>query len=227
MICKNFTLSSLPPSLALLRASSFLFLTLPVLSPLSFSVSLSPHLKQFLSTLSPTFVSPSPPSMFLSSLSRYRFPLISVCCSALSHSMLYLSFLLPLLLFVFPPSPLSPSVLPPLRLSSLSLFSLAPSLASLLLLLTTFCLHPSLSFFLYLISRPLLLPSLYLYVLICYFLPSFSFLLHLLALFSSRGLSLSLPTSLKHHSSRKRPTCSRGHLRSPCSPTILLLSMGM
>ena len=109
---------------------------------------------------------------------------------------------------------------------SLSLFSLAPSLAS-LLLLTTFCLHPSLSFFLYLISRPLLLPSLYLYVLICYFLPSFSFLLHLLALFSSRGLSLSLPTSLKHHSSRKRPTCSRGHLRSPCSPTILLLSMGM
>ena len=157
----------------------------------------------------------------LRSLSRYRFPLIFVCCSALSHSMLYLSFLLSLLLFVFPPSPLSPSVLPPLRLSSLSLFSLAPSLASLLLLLTTFCLHPSLSFFLYLISRPLLLPSLYLYSLICYFLPSFSFLLHLLALFSSRGLSLSLPTSLKHHSSRKRPTCSRGHLRSPCSPTSL------
>ena len=110
---------------------------------------------------------------------------------------------------------------------SLSLFSLAPSLASLLLLLTTFCLHPSLSFFLYLISRPLLLPSLYLYVLICYVLPYFSFLLHLLAIFSSRGLSLSLPTSLKYHSSRKRPTCSRGHLRSPCSPTSLLLSMGM
>ena len=55
----------------------------------------------------------------------------------------------------------------------------------------------------------------------------FSFLLHLLAIFSSRGLSLSLPTSLKYHSSRKRPTCSRGYLRSPCSPTSLLLSMGM
>ena len=110
---------------------------------------------------------------------------------------------------------------------SLSLFSVAPSLASLLLFLTTFCLHPYLSFFLYLISRPLLLPSLYLYVLIYYVLPYFSFLLHLLAIFSSRGLSLSLPTSLKYHSSRKRPTCSRGYLRSPCSPTSLLLSMGM
>ena len=118
-------------------------------------------------------------------------------------------------------SPSSPSLL------SLSLFSVAPSLASLLLFLTTFCLHPYLSFFLYLISRPLLLPSLYLYVLIYYVLPYFSFLLHLLAIFSSRGLSLSLPTSLKYHSSRKRPTCSRGYLRSPCSPTSLLLSMGM
>ena len=201
----------------------------PPLYVVCFCFALSPPQAVPVDSLAHICVSPSPPSMFLSSLSRYRFPLISVCCSALSHSMLYLSFLLSLLLFVFPPSPLSVALCSPSSpsLLSLSLFSVAPSLASLLWFLTTFCLHPYLSFFLYLISRPLLLPSLYLYVLIYYVLPYFSFLLHLLAIFSSRGLSLSLPTSLKYHSSRKRPTCSRGYLRSPCSPTSLLLSMGM
>ena len=83
-ICKNFILSSLPPSLALLRASSFLFLALPLLSTLSVSVSLSHHLKQFLSTLSPT-------SVFL--------PLLHLCFCLRSLDIAFHSSL-----FVVPPS---------------------------------------------------------------------------------------------------------------------------